>query len=342
MTRAFQPVRCGLTGVGMIGTVHAEILAASAAADLVVCVDVDERAVDRVPSGVAFSQNLDDALEANALDALFVCTPQANHLADISAGLRRGLHVFTEKPLADTLDAADAIISLAADYPGRLAVGHMYRFDGRYQALVDAATDGRLGNLVHASFRGNTPDYEGQLLAGRTTLAVENAVHGLDLLRWICGDISRVYAETSRSGVTGPGLPDSLSVTMRFSSGAVGTLEFDWAMPTSTGMWSVQHFEVVGANGVGWITARDNGVGILSKSAAPSFPRFFLTARDPAGVPYGLYRMEDEYFLAGVRDGREWPISLEDARAALAAAFAIDRSLDLERPVRISEVDGLA
>ncbi|HVA87464.1 MAG TPA: Gfo/Idh/MocA family oxidoreductase, partial [Candidatus Saccharimonadales bacterium] len=249
----------------MIGIDHAAILAASPSAELVACADIDPRAAERVPSGVPFMTSLDEALATPDLDALFVCTPQAFHEDGVRRGLDRGLFVFCEKPIAHTLASADAIVRLAERYPGRLVIGHMYRFDPRWMAIQEAVSQGRLGRLVHVSLRGYTPDFEGVLLAGRTTLANENAVHGLDLLRWLAGDLERVYAEASRTGVAGDGLVDSIVVTIRFASGAIGAIETDWAMPADTGLSSEQHFSAVGSDGVAWIDLRDSGVGILSR-----------------------------------------------------------------------------
>ncbi len=331
------PVRCALVGVGVMGREHADILATSMLADLAVCVDIDPRAADRVPRGVAFTTSLDEALATPGLEALFVATPQPFHEGAVRQALERGLHVFCEKPIAHTIASADAIVALEAAHPGRLVIGHMYRFDPRWMALRAAVEDGRLGRLVHLSTHGYTPDYEGRALADHTSLANENAVHGLDLLQWLAGPIERVYAEASRTGVAGEGQVDSIVVTLRFTSGAIGTVATDWAMPSATGLSGELHFGAVGSKGVAWIDARDSGVGILSTQSAPSFPGT-LVYRDPSGAEQGIYRVEDEFFLAKVRDGRPWPVTAADARSALRVALAVDRSLELARPVAVAEL----
>jgi predicted dehydrogenase len=331
------PVRCALIGVGVMGREHAEILATSGLADLAVCVDIDPAAAGRVPPGVRFTTSLEDALATEGLEALFVATPQPFHEEAVRAALDRGLHVFCEKPIAHTLASADAIVAMEAAHPGRLVIGHMYRFDPRWRALRAAVDDGRLGRVVHISTHGYTPDYEGRALADHTSLANENAVHGLDLLQWLAGPISRVYAESSRTGVAGDGQVDSIAVTLRFESGAIGTVETDWAMPSAAGLSGELHFSAVGANGIAWIDARDSGVGILSTRAAPSFPGT-LVYRDPSGAEQGIYRVEDEFFLAKVRDGRPWPVTASEARSALRVALAVDRALELERPVAVAEL----
>ena len=331
------PVRCALVGIGVMGSEHAAILATSLLADLAVCVDVNPAARERTPPGVGFTTSLDEALATPGLEALFIATPQPFHEEAVRAGLERGLHVFCEKPIAHTLESADRLVALEAAYPGRLAFGHMYRFDPRWNALHRAVEDGRLGRLVHLSTHGYTPDYEGRALADHTSLANENAIHGLDLLQWLGGPIERVYAEASRTGVAGEGQVDSLATTLRFASGAIGTLETDWAMPSATGLSSELHVSAVGSAGLAWIDARGSGVGILSTRAAPTFPGT-LVFNDPSGAEQGIYRIEDEFFLAKVRDGRPWPVTASEARSALRVALAIDRSIEEGRPVTVAEL----
>jgi predicted dehydrogenase len=335
--RAVGPVRCALVGVGVMGREHAEILATSPLADLVACVDVDPRAADRVPPDVPFLTSLAGVLATPGLEALFIATPQPFHEEAVRAALARGLHVFCEMPIAHTIESAVRVVALEAAHAGRLVIGHMYRFDPRWIALREAVADGRLGRLVHLSTRGFTPDFEGAALADHTSLANENSVHSLDLLQWLGGPIERVYAEASRTGVAGEGQIDSIAATLRFTSGAVGVVETDWAMPSRTGLFGELHVSIVGSEGVAWIDARDSGVGILSAQAAPAFPGT-IVYRDPSGREQGIYRVEDEFFLAKVRDGRAWPVAAADARSALRVALAIDRSLEEDRPVRVEEL----
>jgi predicted dehydrogenase len=321
-----------------MGRQHAAILASSSAAELIVCCDADPARADQVPTTAVFTTDLDEALDTPGLEAVFIATPPEHHLRAVEAAIRRQLPVFCEKPIADSLQAADAIAGLAKGAGVPVVIGHMYRFDPRYRSVKRATAAGRLGRLTHISTRGCTPDFEGRGLANRTTLAIENAIHGLDMQRWLAGDIERVYAETSSTGTVGEGLHDAVAVTLRFASGAIGTLLADWALPSRAGLVNIDDLLVVGAGGVAWVAARDEGVGILSAGAAPEFPGGF-SFEDPKGAPAGIYRLEDEYFLSHVDEGWSWPITIADARAALAAALAIDRSIDEGRAVDISEME---
>jgi myo-inositol 2-dehydrogenase/D-chiro-inositol 1-dehydrogenase len=209
----------------------------------------------------------------------------------------------------------------------------MMRFDPRYRAIAEAVHAGRLGRPIQLTMRGNVPDFEGRALAGRVTLAVENLVHAFDLWAWIVGPIVRVHGEASATEALGPGIVDSIVVTVRFASGAVGTLASAWNMPSGLGYASESFFSLLGSEGLAWVDGRDSGTGIVGPGTT-SFPSTVAWV-DPSGVPYGLYRTEIEHFLASVRDGRPWPVSLSEARAAVAVALAVDRSIATGLPVEL-------
>lgn len=333
-----RPVRTAIVGLGMMGSIHAKILAASPASELVVACDTDPSVAERVPEGVSFTQDLDDALDRPGLEAVVLATPQTVHRAGVEAALGRGLSVLCEKPMAATLDDADAIVDAGSNAGAHLVIGHMYRFDPRYQAVAQAVRAGELGRPIQLSARGNVPDFEGHLLAHRTSLALENLVHSLDLMQWMAGPIVRVYGEASSTDAMGPGVVDSIAVTVRFDDGAVGILATGWNMPSGLGYASEQFFSILGSEGLAWVDARDSGSGIIGP-AGTSFPAT-ISYDDPNGVPYGVYRTEVEAFLRSVREREPWPVSLAEARSAMAVAIAIDAAIESGAPVHIENATG--
>jgi len=90
------PVRIGIVGIGMMGREHAEILATSPRAELVVACDLDPARRDAVPGSVPFTTEMDRALDTAGLEAVLIATPQAHHLAAVNAALERGLAVLCE------------------------------------------------------------------------------------------------------------------------------------------------------------------------------------------------------------------------------------------------------
>jgi predicted dehydrogenase len=328
-----EPVRVALIGVGMIGASHALVLDASPIADLAVACDPDPAAAGRLPPRTRLVTEVGDALATPGLEAVFICTPQATHRAIAAQALAAGLAVFCEKPIAHDLADADAMIATAHAADGLLAIGHTLRFDPDYLAIHDAVADGEIGTVVSIAARRNVPDFEGRIIAGRTTLPIEVLVHDLDVLRWLAGDIARVYGEASRQGVLGAGLVDAVVATVRMASGAIATLESNWIMPSETGMQSDFRLTVTGSHGSASAEYARSPVTIFG--ARPRFPLGGWLA-DVHGAHVGVLRTEDEHFLQCVRTGARWPVSLADARSALAAALALDESIATGQPVDLA------
>jgi predicted dehydrogenase len=333
-----QPVRCAVVGLGLIGTEHAAALSASPAAELVVCCDVDERAGGRIPAGVAFSTDLGEALSYPGLEAVFVCTPEFAHRAPVEEALARGFAVFCEKPVASTIEDAAAMIEAANRARGTLVVGHLLRFDLRYASVANAVQSGQLGRPIHLFARRTTWLTEGKTVMGRTSLPLYLGVHDLDVFRWLAGDIARVYAEAGGAGAVGEGIPDSVVATVRFTSGAVGLLELSWATSTESGVEWDSRLAFIGTQGSAYVDIDHTGVRIFSGNG-PSFPDTTYWPRT-LGTATGILRSEDEHFLRLIREGRPWPVSMEDALAAVKAALALDASVQTGRPVALAEQNG--
>ena len=328
-----KPIRCAVVGVGMMGTSHVQVLDALPEARLMACCDTDPAAAERLPSDVPLVTDLETLLSVDQLEAVFVCTPQEQHLPVVEVCLDAGLFVFCEKPIAHDLDTADRIVEVASRTPGRFAVGHTMRFDPDYIALADAVASGSIGKPVSLSARRNVPAFEGRLLFGRTTLAAEVGVHDIDLLRWLAGPVERVFAMPATTSTLGDGAVDAITGTLRFASGAVGIVEFNWIMSADSALSSDYRLAVFGTEGAGYVEMRDPVTTVFTRDGA----QWLRTSGqfDVKGTMSGVVAVEDRHFLAMVRGLREWPVSLEDARAALAVALALDRSMAEGQPVYV-------
>ena len=329
--REMKPVRCAVVGLGMIGQEHAAVLAGSPLADLAACCDVDPGAAARVPGGAKFTSDLGELLDLPGLEAVFVCTPQETHREVATRALGRGLFVFCEKPVAHTLEDADALISMPEAQDGHLVIGHTLRFSPDYVAIHQAVASGATGRIVSMSARRCVPDFEGRMIAGRTNLAVEVGIHDIDVMRWLAGDIETVYAEATGMGVTGPGLTDAMVGTFRFASGAVATIEINWIMSSSSALKTDYRLAVFGTAGSAFAEFNSPVVRVFGGEAPATGWR-----DDIYGSQSGTLVTEDEHFLAVVRGVRTWPITLQDARAALGVAIALDESASAGRPVRLA------
>ena len=93
------------------------------------------------PAATAYT-SYDDMLRDTTLDAIFICTPSGLHCAQIEAALAAGFHVFSEKPLAQTLELCDEAIQAVRAAGVKLQLGFMRRFDAGYALAKQKIDEG--------------------------------------------------------------------------------------------------------------------------------------------------------------------------------------------------------
>lgn len=185
-------------------------------------------------------------LREQAPDAVIVATPDESHHDLAIAALDAGADILVEKPLAINADSAHAIVQHAASLGRLVMTVANKRFSPPYQAARRWLDDGRIGSprLLSARF---ALGYDYVDLLGQGT------IHMLDLLRWFGGDVHAVYAITATDTVR-----HHMAVTLRFGSGAVGTLS------TSDGALSLHPWERLEVLGDGpWLEVEDQNDAIL-------------------------------------------------------------------------------
>lgn len=333
---AARPLRALVVGLGEMGRLHASCLAATPLAELAGVCDPSATALATGPPGVPTYRSLAEALAADRrCDAAIISTPPDRHREPIGEALAGGLAVLCEKPLAATREDANALVALAAGASGRLAVGHLRRFDPRFLAVQAAIADGRIGRPLEIHGAIACPRADAQRLAGSVSLALELAVHDLDAIRWLTGEpIVRVYAEALDAFPT-PG-PDAVVTTVRTQGGAVASLHHSWALPDDSGIDWEFRFRVAGTDGVAEIDGRDRGLSIHpARGGQPIHPDTVLWPADGRGEIGGALRDEVACFVRWARGDVDWPVTPEEARDAVVTALAVDQSLATGAPVQL-------
>jgi len=206
-------LRAAVVGVGNMGRHHARILGSMADVDLVAVVDPDEeRAARRAqPAGAIACSAVSELPD---VDFAVVATPTATHMETACELMARGTHLLVEKPLASTVEEAQAIADAALAADVILAVGHVERFNAALRAL---------GTLTESplalSFERLSP-YTPRI---RDSVVFDLMVHDLDLACWI----TRSYP--TRIEATGLSVfSESLDVAhaiLEFPGGSIASLQ---------------------------------------------------------------------------------------------------------------------
>ncbi len=323
-------------GLGMMGQRHARIWAELPGTRLVSVYDLDAQLTAQAAQAydVVGAASLQEALGAPGVDMVSVCTDDRYHLEPCVAAARAGKHVLVEKPLALNLADADAIIAACHGAGVTLMVGHVVRFDPRYQAAKQAIDAGEVGDIIHVYGRRNNILASGRRICGRTSVAFFLGSHDLDLMRWFVGaEVVRVYAESSRKALADVGADDTIYTLLKYDNGAVGCLETCWAIPEGVPNTLDARLEVIGTAGRVAVLVGDESLEIASQDRA----RRPDIAYGPivCDLQHGALRTQLEHFADCVRTGCPPLISPSDARAAVELCVAIHQSLDAGMPVAL-------
>jgi predicted dehydrogenase len=235
--------RLGFVGLGWIGAMRLEAIAASGRAEVVALCDPVRQRLDAAgaahPDALRFEafDALLDRAEELALDGVVVATPNALHAPQSIACLDLGLAVFCQKPLAPTAAEARAIVDAARRADRLLAVDYSYRYTDGARALRRLVRDGELGevfsvdSVFHNAYGPDKAWAHDPALAGGGAL-VDLGVHQIDLALWLLGDpaIRAVSGRAYRDGATldPPGIDDFAIVRIDLEGGATVHVAVSW------------------------------------------------------------------------------------------------------------------
>jgi predicted dehydrogenase len=215
-------VRIGVVGAGLAAQLHAHNLAGFPDVTVAAVCDPDGERARALAGrcGAAVHESAEAMLEAEALNAVYVCVPPFAHGPPELAALDRGLPLYVEKPLAADRATARAVAARVAAAGVPTQVGHQWR----YRAFVPEARAllaERPARLVLARWLGDLPAaawWADERLSGGQV--VEQAVHLLDLARWLAGEVVEVHAAAVRR----VDLAVASAALLRFASGGVGSI----------------------------------------------------------------------------------------------------------------------
>lgn len=195
-------IRIGFVGAGFIAGVHASILARDPRVRVHAVLDPDlpRVAAFALQTGARVVPTLDDLL--SDCDAIYICSPNALHAGVAIAALDAGLHVFSEKPMATSLEAASDVLEASKRARGIYQAGFNRRFASVYRELKHHIATGDLApaSALLKMNRGELqkPAWTGdELISGG--FLYETPVHMLDLARHLFGEPTDVICRARRS-----------------------------------------------------------------------------------------------------------------------------------------------
>jgi UDP-N-acetyl-2-amino-2-deoxyglucuronate dehydrogenase len=340
----------GIIGCGVIADFHVQAIANLKGARLVGVADQFPEPVKRLAAkhNIGFSTTkIDELLARPDIHIVCVTTPSGAHLEPALAAIKAGKHLVVEKPIEITTERVDELLQ-AADAKGvKVAAIFQSRF-GQGARTVKAAIDaGRFGRLVLCSayvkwFR--SPDYykgwKGTLKLDGGGAVMNQGVHAVDLLQWFAGMPTEVFAFKTRRVHTGIEAEDTAAATLRFASGALGTIEATTAAYPGFN----KKLEITGEHG-SVILEDDNILAWNFRDAKPEDEAIRAGgnagsigggASDPTKINFYGHQLQLQDLVDSVRNNTRPAVEGREARNAVALIRAIYASAESGKPVKVS------
>jgi predicted dehydrogenase len=330
-----RPVNIAVVGTG-IGRYHARgISEMPELARLIAICDLNEvtaRTVANEYKAESFTTSYEELIRRKDVDAVSLCVPHDMHRDMAVAAARAGKHILVEKPLAITMKEASEIIAAAKENKVKLMTGHNMRYMGQHakaKELVDQDVIGKpflMVASVHvfgviSGFRLSLKHQGGGTL-------IDSGVHRFDLIRWIMGDVKRLYGKKGRFYNMEMEGEDTAAVLMEFESGAVGTFTCSWSAKAPK---NEEYLQIYGPKGS--IITTYNGQSLEMRSETPpagwqTLSSFVYPIDQPASM-----KLELADFASCIMHDTEPPITGEDGKKSLELTLATYLSSDTGKPV---------
>jgi predicted dehydrogenase len=318
--------------------------------EVVAAVDLDPTALQNARDGLGLRADqcytdLNAALDSHRADFCAIVAPPAHHEQIVDAALDHDLHILSEKPIADTLEASLRIADKVKRAGKKMGVTMSHRFDQDKTTLREALRSGRYGSLDYlvcrftcdcrkfaswGKFRHEIPD----------TLMIEGAVHHLDILADLAGAHCHTLFARTWNPPWGEYAGDSQGlVTMQMANGAQAFYEGAKTNAVGLNGWSREYIRA----------ECQNATLILDQRRLECFPydsaRTWATGQEGAGEIIPLREQPKwanawliEKFVRWLDGGEPMETNVEANLQSVALVFAAIQSSRTGQPVEVQEL----
>ncbi len=335
---ADYPVKVGIVGLGRWAKVLARAAAKSDKLSIVAGYSRSEekRAAFAREAGVPAVPDLKTLLANPEIRGVILTVPNEQHLPVAEAVARAGKHVYTEKPIASTLEDGLKIAALEKQHGITVTVGHSARLMAGIRMIKERIDAGELGRVafIEANFSNEralelTPStwrwYRDRAPGGPLS---QLAIHQFDVLHYLGGEIAEVSSMASKLSPVGAEVDDQSMTLLKFADGKIGYVGSCW---TSPGVFAVRVF---GAKGLMHYEI-DFGTWDTPEKLHTTSTLYIQRGKDgyakreelklPAS---DMFRAELEMFAESCVTGEVRELSAYNGNFAVAIVYAALRSID--------------
>jgi len=323
--------RIGMIGCGGIAGAHVSRLSKMQDVQFVAFCDVVREKAQAFASqfGGNVYEDFHKMIGAEKLDVVYICLPPFAHTDEVQVAAERGFNVFIEKPIALTMRLADDMARAVSKSGVRSQVGYLLRFGAGVERAKELIESGRAGDISIVQGRYFCNFIGGPWWRDRTKSGgqlVEQSTHLYDSIRYLCGDVERIYTEMGkRFWVDVPDMTseDASSTVLRFKSGAMGSIA------ATTGAYSGDRWVT------GWTIAAKNltlefdnanSLTIHSTSRPPTTETINAPDRD-------MFVLETRNLFDCIATGKETRTPIQEGAKTLELTLAAVESAEKGAPM---------
>ena len=342
-------VKLGIVGLGRWAKVLARAAAKSDRLKIVAAYSRSPEKRDAFTRefGIPGLPSFEAMLADPEIEGVLLPVPNEQHLPLARQAAKAGKHVYTEKPIASTLEDGLEMADLQRAHGITVTVGHSARLMAGIRQIRAAIDGGELGRVafIEANFSNDralelTPDtwrwYRSRAPGGPLS---QLAVHHFDVLHYLGGEVVEASSIAAKLSPVGAEVDDQSMTLLKFADGKVGYVGSCW---TSPGVFAVRVF---GSEGLMHYEI-DFGTWDTPEKLHQASTLYIQRGKDGYAkrqelpVPESdMFRAELDLFALSCRTGKENELSADNGNAAVAIQYAALRSIEENgRLVRIAEV----
>ncbi len=334
-------IKVGVIGAGRIGKIHAETLATRVPGAVVEAIaDVNITAAQELAEKLHIPHVYSDykkIMEDPTIDAVAICSSTNTHADLMIEAAAAGKHIFCEKPVDHSLAKIDKAIAAVNKAGVKCQIGFNRRFDPNFKKLRDLVKEGKIGDLqiLRITSRDPAPP-PAEYVKTSGGMFLDMTIHDFDMARYLSDseveEVSTFGGVMVDPAIGAAGDIDTAIIMLKFANGAIGTI--DNCRKAVYGY--DQRAEVFGSGGMAATANNTPNTSVYSDAEGvhAEKPLYFFLERYMDSF---VAEMRD--FIAAVREYTVTPVTVEDGRVPVVIAMAAKRSLDENRPVRLSEIE---
>lgn len=321
----------GIAGLGHLGKIHLKLLSEIPEFKLSAIYDIDKSVMDNLiyQSNIKFCKNYNELLDN--CDVVLIITPTSSHFELASEAIKKGKHVFIEKPATSNPDETKKLIRLSKEANVKVQVGHVERFNPAFiaaKAHIEKPTYLNIERLACYNSRGTD-----------VSVVLDLMIHDIDLLLDVIKSNIKKISATGSSVISKT--PDFASVRIEFENGSIANLTANRiALNNVRKMDIFQQNSFIHIDLLNKSTIIRTILPILSNVAkgivlnpGDGQQKFEIIQNQPIITPLNAIKTELESFYKSITQDLPLAVSLLDAEIALQVVKEIELQINsIKRP----------